>query len=107
MSTRLFAASAANKELPEALLVTANAVYDAPLFELSTAMAASKSVSPGAQPLIVPSKVSKIKNVGKPCTWNSPVCEGFHTTPVGRPIGPAPGAGGISTSSPCLIPAAL
>src|SRR5438067_3209125 len=98
MSTRLFAVSAANKKLPEVLLVTANAVYDAPLFELSTVMAASKSVSPGAHALIVPSRASKIKNVGKPCTWNSPVFDGFHTTPVGSPIGPAPGAGGISTS---------
>src|SRR6476660_9073653 len=107
MSTRLLAASAANKKLPEGLLVTARAVYDALLFELSTAMAESKSVSPGAQPLIVPSRVSKIKNVCQPCTWNSPVCDGFHTTPVGNPIGPAPGAGGISTSNPCLTPAAL
>src|SRR5579872_2625880 len=107
MSTRLLAASAANRKLPEGLLVIARAVYDAPLFELSTAMAASKSVSPGAHALIVPSRVSKRKNVGQPWTWNSPVCDGFQTTPVGSPIGPAPGAGGISTSSPCLTPCAL
>src|SRR6266852_6558701 len=107
MSTLLLAASAANRKFSCVLLVTASAVYEALLAELSTAISASNRASPGAHALMVPSRVSKMKNVDQPCTWNSLLCDGFQTMPVGSPIGPLFGAGGISTSRPCLTPAAL
>src|SRR5258708_9223137 len=58
----------------------------------------------GAHPLIVPSKVAKMKIDAHPLTWNSfGFDEPFQTIPVGDPT-PEPFAVGISTSRGTLAP---
>src|SRR5581483_6448607 len=104
MSTLLFALSTANREFPDALLVMASAVYEAPELELSATTIALLRFAPGDHALIVPSSESKIKNAVDPLTLNSE--EPLNTRPVGDPTN-ALAAGGTATTSPCLTPGLL
>src|ERR1700730_12062529 len=78
-STLLLALSAAYRKVPEGLLGMAKPVYTAPGGVLG-AMRASLGLDCGAQPLMVPSKVAKMKKAVHPCSWNSD--EPLKTIPV-------------------------
>src|ERR1700678_3086852 len=101
MSTLLLALSAANRKLSVALAEIAKPVKDAPGVVTSTI--AVSGFAAGFQPLMVPSRVAKMKIAGEPL-FSSPV-EPLATMPVGWP-GPLPPAVGIETLSGTLDPLA-
>src|ERR1700679_4064005 len=99
ISTLLLAPSAANRKFPEGLLLLARPVYTAPVE--GTATTAALGLTPGFQPLMVPSSVAKIKIAGEPLILKSDVP--LKTMPVGVP-GPSPPAVGIKTFRGTLVP---
>src|ERR1700735_323971 len=99
MSTLLFALSAAKRKFPEGLVLTAKPVYDAPVD--GTAMMAVSGFTDGFQPLIVPSRVAKMKIAGDPPTLKSE--DPLKTMRVEVP-GPLPLAAGIATFRGTLAP---
>src|ERR1700678_1271389 len=101
MSTLLLALSAANRKLSVAWVEIANPVKDAPGVVTSTI--AVSGFAAGFQPLMVPSRVAKMKIAGEPLTLKPD--ELLATRPVGVP-GPSPPAVGIETLSATLVPLA-